>query len=116
MDQRTRRRRHSRAGEAARDPATSTEGGRAYSILAYGVILATCIAGLVQASLWSICAGASLLALLSIADPQGSHAYHARIGSHATPAALYASSVLNAAMAASLAFMLGRSIAWYWGL
>jgi hypothetical protein len=89
---------------------------RLYGTLAYSAILLTCIAGLLHVSWWAICAGASLLALLSLADPQGSHSYFARVGVRIAPPAMFASTALNAIAAASAAYLLGRLIAWFWGL
>jgi len=89
---------------------------RLHGVLAYAVILLTCVAAMLHVSWWAACAGASLLALLSMADPQGSHACFARAGVRIAPAALYASTVLNATAAASAAYLLGCVIAWFWGL
>jgi hypothetical protein len=89
---------------------------RLFGILAYLAILFTCIAGMLHTPWWAACAGASLLALLSIADPRGSHAYYARLGVPIPSAALFASTALNAGAAASTAYLLGRAIAWIWGL
>lgn len=91
-------------------------GDRYHGALAYTALLLTCTAGLFHVSWWSACAGASLLALLSIADPQGSHAYFARSIGRTAPSALFAATALNAAAAASAAYLLGRFIAWFWGL
>jgi hypothetical protein len=102
--------------QGARAKQASLGNGRLYGALAYGAILLTCIAGLLHVSWWAMCAGAALLALLSVADPQGSHAYFQRVGIRMAPAATLASSALNAAVAASAAYLLGRLIAWFWGL
>ena len=89
---------------------------RLLGALAYSAILLTCVAGLLHASWWAVCAGAALLGLLSLADPQGSHAYFARVGARIAPSALFASTALNAVAAASAAYLLGRLIALLWGL
>jgi hypothetical protein len=107
-------------GQGAPQRTTSDQAARASERLcgglAYAVILLTCFAGMLHASWWSACAGASLLALLSIADPHGSHAYFARSIGRIGPAALFASTTLNAAAAAATAYLLGRAIAWFWSL
>jgi hypothetical protein len=95
---------------------TSSAKERLHGALAYSTILLICFAGLLHVSWWAMCAGATLLALLSLADPQGSHAYFARVGIRVAPSALFASTALNAAAAASAAYLLGRLIAWFWGL
>jgi hypothetical protein len=89
---------------------------RLLGALAYLAILFTCIAGMLHASWWAACAGGSLLALLSIADPRGSHAHYARLDALIPPAALFVSTAINAGIAASAAYVLGCVIAWVWGL
>ena len=116
MDQRAPTKQHAAPNQdgPGKRPATGNE--HLYGVLAYAAILLTCMAGILHTSWWAACAGASVLALVSMADPQGSHAYFARAGGRIAPAALFVSTALNATAAASASYVLGRTIAWFWGL
>ena len=83
-------------------------------MLAYLIILSTTVAGMMQAPVWAILAGACTLALLSIVERRWAAA--SPMGQEADePFAIFAS-LLNGTASASAAFLLGRATAWLWGL
>ena len=104
------------SGAAMHDHARPATRERLFGALAYLAILVTCIAGMLHTSWWAACAGASILALLSLASPSGAHAHFARPGESVPAVALFASTALNACAAASAAYLAGRIIAWFWML
>ena len=88
---------------------------RAQGTVAFFAILATCSAGIMNASWWAFVAGACALALISIAN-------HAFAGSGAAangrPASitLLAASILNASAISGAALGIGRIIGTAWGV
>jgi|GEM_PF-4895147 len=84
--------------------------GRAQLAIAYVVLIATCVAGVFHLGWWSAVAGASSLALVSLASPRAS------AGRGISEQVLVASSLLNASAAASAAYAFGYLARWVWGL
>ena len=83
-------------------------------MLAYLTILSTTVAGMMQAPLWAILAGACTLALLPIVERRGPATSPA--GHEADEPFALLASLLNGTASASAAFLLGRATAWLWGL
>lgn len=89
---------------------------RAHSALGFAAILAACLAGAFQQSLWFICAAAAVLVLLSLKQHQTHYGRYASQGSVSGQSMLLLGSSLNATTAAAVAFGLGRVIGWLWGI
>ena len=88
---------------------------RVRSALAYTTLLLTCIAGIVHASWWAASGGACLLVINSILSRQFATARHGiELGAPADQT-LALSSILNGAVIASAAFVLGKFAGWVWG-
>ena len=88
----------------------------AQSVLAFIMLLATCYAGMFNASWWVVVVCASLLALHTLMRiavlTNGTD-----ISRTAVSASTYLASIcLNAGGAAASAFVLGRAIGWFWGI
>jgi hypothetical protein len=87
--------------------------GRAQTALAFLILLGTCTAGALHASLWAPLAGACSLTLLSLMNQRMAPLPQWR--GVADPV-LVVSSVLNAAAAASATYIFGWLARWVWGL
>jgi len=83
-------------------------------MLAYLVILSTTVAGMMQAPVWAVIAGACTLALLCIVERRGTTT--SPMGQEADEPFATLASLLNGTAAASAAFLLGRATAWLWGI
>ncbi len=79
--------------------------------IAFFVILAVCLAGAFKAPWWAIVAGASSLALLSLGQ-----SWRAASGTDVPDGVQLASSSLNGAAVAAVAFFSGHGLAWVWGV
>lgn len=89
---------------------------RTQSALGFGIILAASLAGAFHWSAWFVCAAAAALVLLSLRQH---HAYYGRYASQGNIGAqsmLLLGSALNATTASVVAFGLGRTIGWLWGV
>lgn len=87
---------------------------RSQGALAFVAILATCTAGIVHFSWWAAVAGACALTLISFYNhPQ---AYRAVGGGEDAVGVLLFSSFLNATLTSATALVVGRGIAWAWGV
>jgi hypothetical protein len=87
----------------------------ARAVLAYLTILATTIAGIVQASWWASLAGACILALVFMAErhsPSISPRGYAGLFDDPFVSVV---AIFNGTVAAASAFALGRLTAWLWG-
>lgn len=89
---------------------------RAQSALAYVTLLATCVAGIFHAPWWAACAGACLLALISLIGPRAASISQMQGSGAISEPVLILSSVLNASAVASAAFVFGHVARWCWGL
>lgn len=88
---------------------------RAHSALVFATLLAVSLAGLVNTSLWSACAGAAALVLLSNLGRSMLSGY-SMAPIQATQAYCSLASIINGSAIASGAYILGRSAAWLWGI
>lgn len=86
--------------------------GRAQLAVAYGILLATCIAGVFHAPWWAAVAGACSLALMSLMVRTASVPQMRTI----SEPVIVLASVLNAFAAASGVFIFGHVARWLWGL
>jgi len=86
---------------------------RRQAIAAYAVLLATCLAGVFHAPWWAACAGACTLTLMQLFEQRPGTVPQLRAVSETVQ---ILASVLNAAAAASGAFVLGYIARWMWGL
>jgi hypothetical protein len=82
--------------------------------LAFGAILTTCVAGILQLSWWTAVAGACVLALISLSNHP--YAYRTVEGRESAQSTLFFASFLNAAATAGAALFVGRAIGWFWGV
>jgi hypothetical protein len=83
--------------------------------MAYLIILATTVAGVLQAAWWAAVAGACILALLFIAERRSASSPTGYVGAtDETFASIVA--FINGSVACSAAFLLGRATAWLWGI
>ena len=89
---------------------------RIRSAVGFGAILASSLAGAFHLSPWMICAVAATLVLVSLTQHQGHYGRYAGQGDLAAQSMLLLGSTLNAATASAVAFVLGRAIAWLWGI
>jgi hypothetical protein len=89
---------------------------RIRSAVGFGAILAACLAGAFHLSAWMICAVAATLVLVSLKQHQSYYGRYASQGSASAQSMLLLGSTLNAATAATVAFVLGRAIGWFWGV
>jgi hypothetical protein len=89
---------------------------RSQSILGLATITGICIAGLIRLPWWSACAGACLLMLISLTMHRVEYARFSQINDTVGQSSLLLSGALNAAVAAAVAFGLGRGIGWLWGV
>jgi hypothetical protein len=89
---------------------------RLRSGLGFAAIFAACLSGAFGLSPWSIAAAAAALVLISLSHHQPHYGRYAGQGNIAAQSMLLAGSTLNAATASALAFLLGRVVAWLWGL
>lgn len=87
--------------------------GRMQLVLAYAVLLATCVAGVFHLTWWWACVGGCSLALISLLSLRAASVPQLRTVGEPI---LVASSFLNASAAASAAFMFGYAARWIWGL
>jgi hypothetical protein len=86
------------------------------SMAAFTVLLATCAAGVFQASWWVVVVCASLLALHTLARLSALTSGTGNTRTVVSASTYLASTCLNAGGAAASAFVLGRAIGWFWGL
>lgn len=86
---------------------------RTLSALAYVVLLATCVAGVLHAPWWAACAGTCALALVSLLGQRTAVVPQLRA---VTEPVLVIANILNAAAIASGAFIFGHLARWFWGL
>jgi len=86
------------------------------SALGFGVILAACLGGAFQLSIWIVAAAAAALVLVALSQHQSHYGRYAGQGNVAAQSLLLAGSTLNALTASAVAFALGRAIAWLWGI
>lgn len=86
---------------------------RAQGALAFFIILATCVAGILHLSWWAALAGACALALISMSNHQV--AYRALSGAGASGILVF-SSLFNAFVTSAGALATGRFIGWAWGI
>jgi hypothetical protein len=89
---------------------------RIRSALGFSAILVASLAGAFHLSAWTICAAAATLVLISLTQHQGRYGRYAGQGNLAAQSMLLLGSTLNAATAATVAFVLGRAIGWLWGV
>lgn len=88
----------------------------ASNLLAYLIILSATAAGMMQAAWWAAATAACILALVSIAERR-SALTSPTISEGATDEPLATLlAVVNGSVACSASFMLGRAIAWLWGI
>ena len=83
---------------------------------AFAAILAVIAAGTLHLSAWTAAAGACVLALVSLTSSQGAYSRYGYAGSPVGLPAVLLSTALNASAAAAASFVLGRLIAWAWGI
>jgi hypothetical protein len=83
---------------------------------AYLVLLATCVAGLLQATWWFAVAGACSLAILSLVERQYAGNRYGMLHRGIPDPILAFSSVLNGTVFAAAAFGLGHFTRVVWGL
>lgn len=88
---------------------------RAQPAIAFAVILSTCLSGIIQFSPWAAAAGASGLALILLGNGS-SEASRTPGESAINTLASFLAIALNASASASAAYILGRLIAYVWGL
>jgi hypothetical protein len=88
--------------------------GRRQLFGAYVILVATSAAGALRAPWWAALAGACSLALLSLITHKKTSSPNVSIYVDEPP--LIASSIINAAMFASLAYVFGHIARWFWGL
>src|SRR5262245_48940054 len=89
---------------------------RLQMVAAYVALLATCTAGALHLGLWSACAGACSLALVSLLTPRIVSEPQLQAGSGIGEPLLIASSILNGSAVASAAYIFGYGARWVWGL
>jgi hypothetical protein len=83
---------------------------------ALAAILAVIAAGILHVSAWAAVAGACILGLVSLTSSQGAFSRYGYAGSPIGLPVVLVSTLLNASAAAAAAFVLGRLIAWVWGI
>lgn len=88
---------------------------RFQSVMAYLILILTCMAGIAHLSWWAACAGACALVLLSLFSRQLKSAPIAAHADHPSDMTLALSSCLNGSAAGFAAYMLGHGSAWLWG-
>lgn len=91
-------------------------GDRAILTLGYTAIVATIVAGTFAINWWVAVVCAAVLALISLTASFGAHSRYAYAGGAVSTPAVYASTAINAASAAAVAYLLGRTIGWLYGL
>lgn len=84
-------------------------------MLAFSVLLATTLAGMLNANWWAIPVGACILTLVLIGEHRRVYSNH-HVGHHSDEPILELSSFANGSAAALLAFASGRGIDWLWGM
>lgn len=89
---------------------------RLRSVCGFAAILSACLAGAFGISAWAICASAAVLVLVSLGHHQPHYARYAGQGSISAQSLLLVGSTLNALTASAVAFVLGRTIGWLWGI
>jgi hypothetical protein len=89
---------------------------RLRSACGLAAILAASLAGAFHLTAWTICATAATLVLVSLTQHQAHYGRYAGQGNIAAQSLLLLGSTLNAATAATVAFVLGRAIGWLWGI
>ncbi len=89
---------------------------RIRSAVGFAAILAASLAGAFHLTAWTICVAAATLILVSLTQHQGHYSRYAGEGNVAAQSMLLLGSTLNAATAATVAFVLGRAIGWLWGI
>jgi len=83
-------------------------------MLSYIVLLATAIAGVAHASIWTMIVGVCLLSLAAVAERRFATAVR-NSPSDVDFEALHAFTVfLNSSGAAAAAYFLGRAASWFW--
>jgi hypothetical protein len=88
----------------------------AHTVVAFAAIMGTIFAGISHWSWWAAVTGGCCLALVSLMANVGAFARYGHEGSAIALPTLLLSSALNSSAAASASFLLGRLIAWVWGL
>jgi hypothetical protein len=89
---------------------------QARSALGFGVILAACLGGAFDLSAWTIVVATAALLLISLTHHQPHYARYSGQGNVSAQSMLLLGSALNAATASTVAFAVGRAIAWLWGI
>ncbi len=89
---------------------------RLLSVSGFATILAACLGGAFGVSPWIIAAAAAALVLVSLTQHQTHYGRYAGQGNVMAQSLLVAGSTLNALTASTVAFFLGRAIAWLWGI
>ena len=89
---------------------------RAHQFMAFAIIFLACLGGMLQASLWFVCACACVLALLSLLGLTRSGAQQRAVMGSISPPVLFASAAINATAASAAAFVLGIAIGQVFGV
>jgi len=89
---------------------------RMLSTFGFVAILTACLGGTFHISAWIIAASAAALVLVALGHQQPHYGRFATQNNIAAQSILLAGSTLNAVTASTVAFFLGRAIAWLWGI
>jgi hypothetical protein len=74
------------------------------------------MAGVFRVPWWAALAGSCLLALVSLTLHRVEYARYAQTNNTLAQSALFLSGALNATVAATAAYLLGRGVGWFWGV